>query len=326
MSEFKGVWVFSENHELALELLSKGRELADKMQTQLTALLLGSNVQNLAQTLVQHGADKVVVVDKPQLKQYQAEPYLTALTTLAKQHSPDIILFGSTRFGKELAARLATRLETACVPDCTKLSLDNQGNLMAERIVYGGNAAATIRFHMKPQIATIPARTFEKPVPIWDRTGQIEFAEMAFEELKTEIVEIKQLEASQVKIEEARMVICGGRGVEKKEDFKMLDELAQLLGGQVGNTRPLAEDRKWFSEWVGLSGHKIKPTLYIGCGVSGVIQHVAGIRDSQIIVAINKDAEAPLCEVADYVIVGNLYDVIPALIEALKKELKTSSS
>jgi len=326
MSEFKGVWVFSENHELALELLSKARELANKTQTQLTALLLGSNTQNLAQTLIQHGADKVVVVDKPQLKQFQAEPYLTALTTLAKQHSPDIILFGSTRFGKELAARLATRLETACVPDCTKLSLDDQGNLMAERIVYGGNAAATIRFHMKPQIATIPARTFEKPAPISDRTGQIEFAEMAFEELKTEIVEIKQLEASQVKIEEARIVICGGRGVEKKEGFKMLDELAQLLGGQVGNTRPLAEDRKWFSEWVGLSGHKIKPTLYIGCGVSGVIQHVAGIRDSQIIVAINKDAEAPLCEVADYVIVGNLYDIIPALIEALKKELKTSSS
>ncbi|MEM2102919.1 MAG: electron transfer flavoprotein subunit alpha/FixB family protein [Candidatus Bathyarchaeia archaeon] len=326
MSEFKGIWVFSENHELALELLGKGRELANKTQTQLTALLLGTNVQNLAQSLIQHGADKVVVVDKPQLKQFQAEPYLTALTTLAKQHSPNIILFGSTRFGKELAARLATRLETACVPDCTKLSLDDQGNLVTERIVYGGNATATIRFRVKPQIATIPSRTFEKPAPISDRTGQIEIAEVAFEELKTEIVEIKQLEASQVKIEEARMVICGGRGIEKKEDFKMLDELAQLLGGQVGNTRPLAEDRKWFSEWVGLSGHKIKPALYIGCGVSGVIQHVAGIRDSQVIVAINKDSEAPLCEAADYIVVGNLYDILPAFIEALKKELKTGVS
>jgi len=323
MSEAKGVWVFSDSHELALELLGKGRELADKMQAPLTALLLGSGVQDRAQMLVQHGADKVIVVDKPQLKQFQAEPYLSALTTLAKQHSPDIILFGSTRFGKELAARLATRLESACVPDCTKLSLDDKGNLMVERIVYGGNAAATIKFHTKPQIAAVPPRTFEKPQPAVDKTGEIMSVVVAFEEPKTEIVETKQLEASQVKIEEARMVICGGRGVEKKEDFKMLEELAGLLGGQVGNTRPLAEDRKWFSEWVGLSGHKIKPTLYIGCGVSGVIQHVAGIRDSQVIVAVNKDAEAPLCEVADYVVVGNLYEIVPALIEALKRELKT---
>ena len=323
MSDTKGVWIFSENNELALEMLSKGRELANKLQTQLTALLLGSGAQDRAQTLIQHGADKVLVIDNPQLKEFQTEPYLSALATLAKQHAPDMILIGSTRRGKELAARLATRLETGCVPDCTKLNLNDQGNLVAERIVYGGNAAAKITFHTKPQITTVPPRTFEKPAPEADRTGQVVPVEVQFEEAKTTIAEVKQIEASQVKIEEARIIICGGRGVEKKEDFKLLEELARVIGGQTGNTRPLAEDRKWFGEWVGLSGHKVKPTLYIGCGVSGVIQHVAGIRDSQVIVAVNKDQEAPLCEVADYVVVGNLYEIVPALIEALKRELKT---
>jgi electron transfer flavoprotein alpha subunit len=323
MSETKGVWIFSESNDLALELLGKGKELAGKMQTQLTALLLGSNIQSQTQQFIQHGADKVILVDSPKLKDFHAEPYLSALTTLAKQFSPDVILIGSTRRGKELAARLATRLETGCVPDCAKLCLNEQGNLIAERIVYGGNAAAKITFRTKPQIATVPLRTFEKPTPITDRTGQVVPVEVQFEEAKTEIVEVKPIEASQVKIEEARIIICGGRGVEKKDDFKMLEELAQLIGGQTGNTRPLAEDRKWFSEWVGLSGHKVKPTLYVGCGVSGVIQHVAGIRDSQVIVTVNKDPEAPLAEVADYVVVGNLYEIVPALVEALKRQLKT---
>jgi electron transfer flavoprotein alpha subunit len=323
MDVTKGVWVYSENIDLMLELLGKGRELADKMQFSLTALLLGFGVQERAQQLIQYGADRVLVVDYPQLKEFRAEPYLSALTALAKQHLPDIILIGSTRRGKEIASRLATRLEAGCVPDCTRLNLNDQGTLVAERIVYGGNATAKITFKTKPQIATVPARTFEKPSPNPSRTGQVVPVEVQLEEAKTEIAGVKQVEALQVKIEEARIVICGGRGVEKKEDFKLLQELAQLIGGQTGNTRPLAEDRKWFSEWVGLSGHKVKPTLYIGCGVSGVIQHVAGIRDSQTIVAINKDSEAPLCEVADYIVVGNLYEIVPALIEALKRELKT---
>ena len=322
MSEVGGVWVFSENSELALELLTKGRELANKMRCQQTALLLGSDVQSQALQYIQHGADKVLTVDNPRLKDFRAEPYLSAITSIVKQRAPDIILISSTRRGKELAARLATRLETGCVPDCTKLDLNDQGNLVAERVVYGGSATAKITFHAKPQIATIPPGTFEKAALISDKMGQIVSMEVQLEEPKTEVAEAMQVEASQRKIEEARIIICGGRGVEKKEDFKMLDELARVIGGQTGNTRPLSEDRKWFNEWVGLSGHKVRPELYVGCGVSGVIQHVAGIRDSRVIVAINKDPEAPLCEVADYVVVGNLYEIVPALIEALRKELK----
>jgi electron transfer flavoprotein alpha subunit len=323
MSEVEGVWVFSESYELTLELLSKGKELAHKTHTRLTALLLGSDIQERGQQLFQHGADKVLAVDNPRLKDFHAELYLSAMASLAKQHAPSIILIASTRGGKELAARLATRLETGCVPDCTKLDLNDQGNLVAERVVYGGSAMAKIIFRTKPQIATIPPGTFEKPTRNAKTAGQIESVEVQFEEPKTEVAEAVQIEASRLKIEEAQTVICGGRGVEKKEDFKMLDELAKLIGGQTGNTRPLSEDRKWFSEWVGLSGHKIRPELYVGCGVSGVIQHVAGIRDSKVIVAINKDPEAPLCEIADYVVVGNLYEIIPALIEALKRELKS---
>jgi len=189
------------------------------------------------------------------------------------------------------------------------------------RVVYGGNAVATHFCRTKPQIATVPQRVFEKP-PYKEGKGEVVRFDVKLEEPKTEIVDVKNIEVSKVKIEEAKVVVAGGRGLDKKEDFAILDELAKILGGQVGYTRPLCEDRKWFTDWVGLSGHYIKPALYIGCGISGVIQHVAGIRDSQIIVAINKDSEAPIFEVADYGVVGNLYEILPALVESLKKNLQ----
>jgi len=169
----------------------------------------------------------------------------------------------------------------------------------------------------------VPPRAFEK-LDYKERKGEIIKVDVELEQPRTEVVEVKEIEAAKVKIEEAKVVVAGGRGVEKKEDFKILDELAEVLGGQVAYTRPLCEDRKWFTDWVGLSGNKIKPALYIGCGISGVIQHVAGIRDSQIIVAINKDPEAPIFEVADYMIEGDLYEIVPALSAALKKLLKIS--
>jgi len=235
-------------------------------------------------------------------------------------------LVGSTRKGRELAARLATRLETGCVPDCTSLTLDEQGRLVAERVVYGGNASATHVFLTKPQIACVPMRTFEKQAPIADRKGEVIDANISqFDAPRIESVEVKPIEAAAVKIEEAKVVVVGGRGVEKKEDFALLEGLCKEIGGQIGYTRPLAEDRKWFQgDWIGLSGHKIKPVLYIGCGISGVIQHVAGIRDSQIIVAVNKDPEAPIFEIADYIVIGDLYEIIPALETALKKLLTPS--
>jgi len=320
MSEHKGVWVFSENYDLMLELLAGGNPLAANLKTELAAVLLGSEVRSKAEEIIKYGADKVFVVDHPRLKGFQTETYLSALTNLVVNNKPEILLIGSTKDGKELASRLAARLETGCTPDCSQLSINEEGRLVTKRIVYSGNAIVTATYRKKPQIATVPLRTFEKLEPR-ERNGEIANVDVDIEKPKLEVVGVNKMEVADVKIEEARIAVCGGRGIEKKEDFKPLKELAKLLGGQVGNTRPLAEDRKWFTGWVGLSGKKIKPTLYIGCGISGMIQHVAGMRDSQVVVAINKDPEAAIFEVADYVIVGDLYEIVPAIVDALKKAL-----
>ena len=322
MSENKGVWVYSENQDSTIAMLGKGSELASKLHTKLVALLIGSGIRNQANELINHGADVVIVADHSELRTYQTDTYLDIVTNLAKKYTPEIILVGSTRRGKELAARLATRLNAGCIPNCNELSIDEQGRLITERVVYGGNASATQTFQTKPQISCVSLGTSEKPKH-QDRKGEIIEADvhpLDIHRIKT--IETKPVATAVVKIEDARVVVVGGRGVEKKEDFRLLEDLAEVLGGQRGYTRPLAEDRKWFKgDWVGLSGHTIKPELYIGCGNAGVIQHIAGIRDSKIIVAINKDPEAPLCEIADYVVIGDLYEIVPALTLALKKLL-----
>ena len=321
MNESKSVCIFSEEPDLELELLGKGREIADKLQTELAIVLVGFNVQARAAELIKYGADKVHVVDNKALERFQADAYLGVLHDLAINYKPEVVLIGSTRNGRPLAARLATRLGAGCVPDCSGLNVDEQGRLVGERMTYGGNAVAKVAFKTKPQIATVPARTFEKPEPK-DRYGQVIKLDVKVEEPKTAVIDVKPLETSNVKIEDADVIVSGGRGLAKKEDTALLSDLASVLGGVVGNSRPLAEDRKWFTEWVGLSGHKVKPKLYIACGISGVIQHVAGIRDAKVIVAINKDEQAPIFEVADYGIVGNLYEILPALKEAIKKQLQ----
>ncbi|MCJ7423704.1 electron transfer flavoprotein subunit alpha/FixB family protein [Candidatus Bathyarchaeota archaeon] len=321
MSEGKSVWVFSDVYDLALEMLGKGRELADRLQSGLAAIIIGNNIQDKANEITKYGADTVYLIDSPALRDFQADAYLSILYDLTTNHQPEILLIGSTKNGKPLAARLATRLGTGCVPDCTRLNIDEDRRLVGERITYGGNATAKVAFKSKPQIATVPFRAFEKP-KLQNRNGQVEKLEAKIEEPRIEVIERKPLEASNVRIEEADVIVSCGRGLEKKEDKALLDELSTVLCGQVGCTRPLAEDRKWFTEWVGLSGHKVKPKLYVACGISGVIQHVAGIRDSKVIVAINKDPEAPIFEMADYGVVGNLYEILPALKEALKKQLQ----
>jgi electron transfer flavoprotein alpha subunit len=320
MDEHKGIWAFSEAYDLTLEMLGKARELANKLQAEVAAVLLGNNMQEKGNDLTKYGADKVYLVDDPALERFQAEPYLSVIHDLAANYRPEIIMVGSTRNGKPLAARLATRLDAGCVPDCIGLSVDDGRRLIGDRITYGGNAIARVAFKSKPQIVTVPPRAFEKPNP-QQRKGEIVKLSVKIEAPKVEVVERKPLETSSVRVEEAEVIISCGRGLEKKDDIALLEDLAEVLGGQVGCSRPLVEDRKWFSDWIGLSGHKVKPKLYIASGVSGVIQHVAGIRDSKVIVAINKDPEAPIFEIADYGVVGNLYEVLPALKEALKKQL-----
>jgi electron transfer flavoprotein alpha subunit len=305
-----------------LELLGKGRELADKLQTKLATVLLGKKVKDQAQHLIQYGADKIFLMENPEVGGFRLEHYLSVLAELADRWKPEIILIGSTCDGKELASRLAVRLETGCVPDCTELNITENGQPRVKRIVYGGNAVAEMAFKTRPAIVTVPSRVFEK-LDEKERTGEIIQVDVKLEEPKTEIVETREVEAGKVGLEEADIIISGGRGLKNKEDFKMFNELAETVRGQVGNSRPIAEDRRWFTDWIGLSGRKVKPSLYMACGISGMIQHVAGIRDSKVIVAINKDSEAPIFEVADYIVVGDLYKIIPALTSELKKTLKT---
>jgi len=319
MSENKGVWVFSEDLDLTMEMLGKGRELADKLQTSLAAVVIGNNLKKKADGLAKYGADKVYLAEDPALERFHPESHLAVLFNILNNFKPEILLVGSTRNGKPIAARLAMRLGTGCIPDCTNLDLDERGRLVCERVTYGGNAVAKLVFKTKPQIATVPARAFDEPEPK-DHNGQLVKLDLKVETPKVEIVETKPLETSSVRIEEADVIISCGRGLEKKEDISMLEGVSKVLCGQIGCSRPLAEDRKWFSEWVGLSGHKVRPKLYVACGISGVIQHVAGIREAKIIVAINKDPEAPIFEVADYGVVGNLYEILPALKEALQKQ------
>lgn len=315
------VLVYSDKQDLALEIAGKAREFADQLQTKLEAVVIGAGVQMQADELVRVGVDRVHLADDERFKQFQIEPYVSVLMRVITELKPDVVLFGSTKNGKVAAARVATKLDVGCVPDCYRLSIDAQKRLVGERITYGGNASAKMTFKSKPEIVTVPSRAFEKPEPRAHSGEMVDVDVKDIDIAKTEIVEVKPLESSSVRIEDSSVVVSCGRGLEKKEDRVLLDDLAGVLCGQVGCSRPLAEDRKWFGDWVGLSGHKVKPKLYIACGISGVIQHVAGIRDAKVIVAINKDPEAPIFEVADYGVVGNLYEVLPALKEAIKKQL-----
>jgi electron transfer flavoprotein alpha subunit len=321
MSTFSGVWTFSENLDLSIELLSKGRELADKLQVELAAIALGYNINRQVEELAKHGADKIYTVNNPIFKNLQAESYLNAMTDLVAKYRPEIILIGSTRRGRELAASLAARLKTGLIPDAFKLEINEQKMLTATRIIYGGNGMAVETFQSKPQIVTVAPRTFERP-ELSGRKTELINVDVKLEEPKIKVVEVKPTEVAKTSVEEAKVLVCVGRGVEKKEDFKLFEELANLLNGHIGVTRPLAEDRKWFPEWIGLSGKKVKPKIYIGCGISGMIQHIAGIQDSKVIVAINKDPDAAIFEIADYAVVGDIYRIIPALIETLKNVKK----
>lgn len=315
-----GILVFSENKDLAYEILGKGRELANKLKMELNAVILGDGIKVQAPEFINFGADKVYVGDDEKLKNFNVEQYAKLLTDLAEKEKPDIILIGSTKRGKELASRLATKLETGCTPDCIDLVIDSENKVLFKRVVLGGNAIATQVCKITPQIATIPLRVFDKLEPS-EKNGEIIDMEIDIKEPKTKIIDSKKIETEGKNIEEANIIISGGRGIDKKEDFKMLDELAKVLNGQVGYTRPLVEDRKWFTEWIGLSGHNVKPPLYIAVGIAGVIQHTAGMRDSKIIIAINTDEEAPIFEFADYKVIGDLYEIVPALTESFKKLL-----
>ena len=314
------VLVYSDDKKLTLELLNKGSELAKGLNKKLIAVIIGKD--DSSKEYIAYGADQVFVAEND-LDNFKAEEYTNILENIIKETGSETVLIGSNKNGKELAPRLAARFETGSITDCTNVYLkDNK--LTTERMVYSGNAVAVEQFNSKPQIVTIPSKVFD-PLPKDDkRDGEVIKKKIDAEKTSSKIIKVQEMKTEGVNVEDAEIIVSCGRGFKNKEDIKLIDELADVLKGRtVGCSRPISADLKWLSEdhWIGLSGHKVKPKLYIACGISGQIQHIAGMRDSGIIVAINKDPEALIFKSTDYGIVGDLYQVVPKLTSAIKEKM-----
>ena len=322
--ENKSIWIFSEIPQLAYELLGKGRHLADQLGTQLNAI--ATCTEEEAQGYVQRGADRVLLLTDPVLKAFQVDTYTDAFSALVTEHKPDVLLIGATRNGLEFAPRLAERLKTGCVTEATKLELDAEKSyVLMDRVTLGGNLVETQISKAKPQIATIPKGLFSALPTDSSRKGEVAQVQPKIKAPSTKILETKPKAAKGVRLPDAPVIVSFGRGVRKKEDMAMIEQLAAAVSGVVGCSRPIAEDLGWLPEeqYIGLSGVKVTPKLYFACGISGQIQHLTGIRNSRIIVSINNDPKAPIFEYSDYGIVADLYQVIPALTDAVKNLSKT---
>ena len=329
MEKYQGVLVFAEQHrgrlkDCALELLGAGQKLAGNLRQELAAALLGSEVETLCPILFAHGADKVYLLEEEELKLYHTEPYADALSGVITRYKPSIVLFGATTTGRDLAPRIAARLRTGLTADCTGLEIeDKTGLLLQVRPAFGGNIMATIKCaNHRPQMATVRPKVMKKPVPDFSRRGEMIRVDGRADSksIRTRILQIIETADQMANLEEAEIVVSGGRGLEKAENFHLLEELARVLGGAVGASRA-AVDAGWKPHpfQVGQTGKTVCPKLYIACGISGAIQHLVGMQTSDIIVAINKDPEAPIFKVADFGIQGDLFQVVPALTHVVRK-------
>lgn len=314
------VVVYSEDRELGLQMLSKGREISDKLGAELIALLIGYGITD-PEDYITYGADRVLIVDDPALGSFAVETYRGAVLDALKDVDLEVLLIGATKRGKELAARVAAALDTGCMTECFEIDVDEEGRLLGERLTYGGSVISSQVSTRKPHMATIPPRTFKKADPS-PREGEISVLDVDIQGQRVKVVESREKARGDTGLAEAPIVVSAGRGFKDKADLKLLEELAETLGAKVGCSRPIAADLRWMEEWIGISGYKISPKLYIACGISGTIQHAAGIRDAQIIVSVNSEAGANIHEISDYSIVGDIYTVIPALTKALKERMK----
>ena len=325
----QGVWIVAEQRDgeirkISYELASEGRRLADALGQELTVLLLGSNVKDKAAGLGQYGADKVMVADDPRLAVYTTDAYVSVIAELAKANDPAILLLGASVQGKDLSARLSAKLNVGMAQDCTVFSIED-GNLVAIRPIYAGKAYAKLTFENSlPQMATARPNVMTMNEPDTSKSAEVIDAGFSLDEgaLKTKVVEVRKDESGKVDLTEADKIVAGGRGMKGAENYTVLEELSDLLGASVGASRS-AVDAGWrpHSDQVGQTGKVVSPTLYVACGISGAIQHMAGMSTSKVIVAINKDPDAPIFQKADYGVVGDLFDVVPALTEEVKKYL-----
>jgi len=339
LAQYKGVWVFIEQTagevaKVSWELLGTGRELADTLGVELSAVIIGHDIDHLRTETYGYGADTAIVMDNEVYANYRTEPFTDALCHLIDKHNPEIILMGATGQGRDLAGSVATVVETGLTADCTGLAIDDHGNLAQTRPAFGGNIMATIMCDKyRPQMATVRPHVMKASEYVADRSGQVIRESFAPTE---ESVLVKVLEvimnksgADQVDVAAAEIIVSGGRGMMGKENFSILQELADELGAVVGSSRS-AVDAGWMplSRQVGQTGKTVRPMIYIACGISGAIQHLVGMQDSDVVIAINRDPEAPIFEVATYGIVGDLFQVVPELtkyIRGLKKQNSSSS-
>ena len=327
--EYKNLWVFIETEEgkaksVGFELLTPGRELADKQNEKLVAVVIGQNVEDVAKEAIAYGADEVLLVEGEEYYNYNTDTFAYALEELVKKYKPSTVLIGATNNGRDIGPRVACRLKTGLTADCTNLGIDEEsGNMAWTRPAFGGNLMATILCpNSRPQMGTVRPGVFKKSAKDEAKTGEIirEDIHLEADKVRTKLLErIKEVSES-VNLEEAEIIVSGGRGVGSAENFSYIRDLAEVLGGTVGASRA-AVDAGWIPHvhQVGQTGKTVAPKIYIACGISGAIQHLAGMSGSDTIIAINKDEDAPIFEVADYGIVGDLFEVIPAFIEEIKK-------
>ena len=340
LEEYKGVYVFAQQVDneisgIAFELLGKGKELAANLDTEVVAVLIGYQVKGLADKLAEYGADKVIVVDDPELEVYRTEPYAHALSSVINQYKPEIVLVGATAIGRDLGPTVSARVATGLTADCTVLEIGDfpliaipgqeqkHNQLLMTRPAFGGNTIATIACpDNRPQMATVRPGVMQKIDPIVGAKAVVEYNPgFAPNDKYVTIKEVVKAVSDTVDIMDAKVLVSGGRGVGSPENFKMLEELAEVMGGTVSCSRAVV-DSGWKPKdlQVGQTGKTVRPQIYFAIGISGAIQHVAGMEESDIIVAINKDESAPIFDVADYGVVGDLNKIVPALTAALKAE------
>ena len=343
LEEYKGVYVFAQQVDnelsgIAFELLGKAKELAKDLNTDVTAMLLGSDVKGLVDQLAEYGADKVIVVDDPELKNYRTEPYAHAVASIINEYKPEIVLVGATAIGRDLGPRVSARVATGLTADCTVLEIGDfpinpipgkeqkHNQLLMTRPAFGGNTIATIACpDNRPQMATVRPGVMQKIDPIAGAKAEVIEYNPGFtpNNKYVEILDIVKEVSDTVDIMEAKILVSGGRGVGSAENFKMLQDLADVIGGTVSCSRAVV-DNGWMPKelQVGQTGKTVRPNVYFAIGISGAIQHTAGMEESDIIIAINKDETAPIFDVADYGIVGDLNKIVPKLTEALKTVVK----
>ena len=342
LEEYKGVYVFAQQVDnvlsnISFELIGEGKRLAKDLDTDVTAVLVGSGVKSLADELAAYGADKVIVVDDPELKDYRTEPYAHALASVINEYKPEIFLVGATAIGRDLGPTVSARVATGLTADCTSLEIGDfpinaipgqeqkHNQLLMTRPAFGGNTIATIACpDNRPQMATVRPGVMQKLDKVEGAKAEVIEFNPGFtpNDRYVEILEISKAVSVIKDIMDAKILVSGGRGVGSPENFKLLEDLAEAIGGQVSCSRAVV-DSGWKPKelQVGQTGKTVRPNVYFAIGISGAIQHVAGMEESDIIIAINKDEDAPIFDVADYGVVGDLNKIVPALTESIKAEL-----